>query len=99
MMTDKTRWGARQSDLGLLSMALKPIRTAHEVAQMLGVSDALVRQIENSALRKIARALKEHDREFGTLKNNIARTRLGRSSAPPQPPLVGRASRRAVNFE
>lgn len=58
MNHEKARWSLSQSDIGHLSMALKPVRTSREVAEILGLSTALVCQIEISALRKIVRALK-----------------------------------------
>jgi hypothetical protein len=61
MITEKPRWNVSQGDLGRMSRALQPIRTTREVADLLGISVSLVCQIENSALRKIMRALKAHD--------------------------------------
>ena len=58
MNNEKARWNLSQSDIGHLSMALKPVRTSREVAEILGLSTSLVCQLENSALRKIVRALK-----------------------------------------
>jgi DNA-directed RNA polymerase specialized sigma subunit len=58
MNNEKARWSLSQSDIGHLSMALKPVRTSREVAEILGLSTSLVCQLENSALRKIVRALK-----------------------------------------
>jgi DNA-directed RNA polymerase sigma subunit (sigma70/sigma32) len=57
MKNEKTRWRLSQRDIGHLSMALKPVRTCQEAAEILGLSPGIVRQIENSALRKIVRAL------------------------------------------
>jgi len=53
----QVRWRLSQDDISHLSMALKPIRTQEEVAQILGYSPTLVCQLENSALRKIVRAM------------------------------------------
>ncbi len=58
MNNEKARWRLSQSDIGHLSMALKPVRTSREVAEILGLSTTLVCQLEISALRKIVRALK-----------------------------------------
>ena len=58
MNHEKARWSLSQSDIGHLSMSLKPIRTSREVAKILGFSTTLVCQLEISALRKIVRALK-----------------------------------------
>jgi DNA-directed RNA polymerase specialized sigma subunit len=58
MNNEKARWNLSQSDIDHLSMALKPVRTSREVAEILGLSTSLVCQLENSALRKIVRALK-----------------------------------------
>jgi hypothetical protein len=52
------RWRLSQADTDHLSSALKPIRSSREVGRMLGISPSLVCQIENSALRKIRRALR-----------------------------------------
>ena len=54
----KVRWRLSQSDVSHLSMSLKPVRTSREVAEILGLSTSLVCQVENSALRKIVRAMK-----------------------------------------
>ena len=58
MMAEKPRWNVSQGDLGHLSAALRPMRTREEVAELMGVSVTLVCQLENSALRKIVRALR-----------------------------------------
>jgi hypothetical protein len=58
MNNEKNRWNLSQEDIGHLSMALKPVRTSREVAEILGLSTSLVCQLENSALRKIVRVLK-----------------------------------------
>jgi DNA-directed RNA polymerase specialized sigma subunit len=58
MNNEKARWNLSQSDIEHLSMSLKPVRTSREVAAILGLSTSLVCQLENSALRKIVRALK-----------------------------------------
>src|SRR5271165_5446733 len=58
MNGEKNRWRLAQCDTSHLSAALRPIRTSREVAAMLGISTSLVCQLENSALRKIVRALK-----------------------------------------
>jgi hypothetical protein len=63
MNTEKARWNLSKAGIGRLSMSLKPIRTSREVAKILGVSTSLVCQIENSALRKIVRALKAMEAE------------------------------------
>ena len=61
MNNEKARWRLSQSDIDHLSMALKPVRTSREVAEILGLSTSLVCQLENSALRKIVRALQTLD--------------------------------------
>ncbi|MGD0813386.1 MAG: hypothetical protein ABSA83_07260 [Verrucomicrobiota bacterium] len=58
MNPEKARWGLSQCDIDHLSRELKPMRSSREVAAILGVSTSLVCRIENSALRKIVRALK-----------------------------------------
>jgi DNA-binding CsgD family transcriptional regulator len=65
MNFEKARWSLSQNDIGHLSAALKPIRTSREVAEILGVSTTLVCQLENSALRKIVRALRALEAEGG----------------------------------
>ena len=73
MKHDLIRWRLSQGDIDHLSMALKPVRSSREVADLLGLSTSLVCQIENSALRKIVRALKRLEAR-GQLKpqeNNI----------------------------
>ncbi len=57
MNRQNVRWNLAQGDIGHLSMALKPIRSYDEVAEILGCSASLVRQLETSALRKIIRAM------------------------------------------
>jgi TPP-dependent indolepyruvate ferredoxin oxidoreductase alpha subunit len=57
MKNQPVRWRLLQGDIGCLSMALKPARSYEEVAAILGYSESLVRQLENSALRKIIRAM------------------------------------------
>jgi hypothetical protein len=61
MNHQKVRWRLLQRDIGHLSMALKPLRSQEEVAAILGCSANLVRQLENSALRKIIRAMTRFD--------------------------------------
>jgi DNA-directed RNA polymerase specialized sigma subunit len=58
MNHEKARWNLSQSDIDHLSMALRPVRTSREVAEIFGLSTTLVCKLENSALRKIVRALK-----------------------------------------
>jgi DNA-directed RNA polymerase sigma subunit (sigma70/sigma32) len=55
------RWGLLQDDIDHLSVALNPIRSHQEVAAILGLSASAVRQIETSALRKIIRAMNDHE--------------------------------------
>ena len=55
------RWGLLQEDIDHLSQALHPIRSHQEVAAILGLSESAVRQIETSALRKIIRAMSDHE--------------------------------------
>ena len=57
MNNEKARWNLSQGDIDHLSAALKPVRTSREVADILGLSTSLVCQLENSALRKIVRAM------------------------------------------
>ncbi|MGP8199923.1 MAG: hypothetical protein ACLQU4_10515 [Limisphaerales bacterium] len=71
MNQEKARWGVSQSDLEHLSVALKPMRSSREVAAILGVSTSLVCKIENSALRKIVRALKRMEGQCKSQQNNI----------------------------
>jgi DNA-directed RNA polymerase specialized sigma subunit len=72
MNNEKARWNLSQSDIDHLSMALKPVRTSREVAEILGLSTSLVCQLENSALRKIVRALKrmEANGQLNPQENN-----------------------------
>ena len=63
MNNQKFRWRVSKSDLGDLPAALRPIRTTEEVAGILGLSETLVRQLENSALRKIVRGMKALEEE------------------------------------
>ena len=70
MIAEKPRWNVSQGDLGHLSAALRPMRTREEVAELMGVSVTLVCQLENSALRKIVRALRAYD-EFEDLGNGM----------------------------
>jgi hypothetical protein len=72
MKTHAVRWRLSQGDIDHLSAALKPVRSSREVAEMLGLSTSLVCQIENSALRKIVRALKalEAGGQLKTQQNN-----------------------------
>jgi DNA-directed RNA polymerase specialized sigma subunit len=58
MSNQKVRWSLSQTDIEHLSAALKPVRTSREVGAILGLSTSLVCQLENSALRKIVRALR-----------------------------------------
>ena len=72
MNHEKARWRLSQADIGHLSMALKPVRTSREVAEILGLSTSVVCRLENSALRKIVRALKrmEANGELKPQENN-----------------------------
>jgi hypothetical protein len=63
MSMEKARWSLSQGDIGHLSAALQPIRTCREVAEIMDISPAMVCQLENSALRKIFRALKAMEEE------------------------------------
>ena len=57
----QVRWRLQQREINRLSSRLKPLRSYREVAGILGVSVALVCQLETSALDKVARALTEFD--------------------------------------
>jgi len=69
----RTRWNLLRRDVGHLSAALRPIRTSQEVAEILGVSASQVCQLENSALRKIVRAVQDLAAE-GTFNHKAKRT-------------------------
>jgi len=56
MNAPKACWKMTKSELGLLSAALRPLRTCEEVGQIMGLSASAIYKIENSALRKIIRA-------------------------------------------
>jgi DNA-directed RNA polymerase specialized sigma subunit len=71
MKPEKIRWRIAQREIDRLSASLKPIRTCREVADMMGVSVALVCQLENSALGKIMRAVHEYDNVGASEENEI----------------------------
>ena len=79
MKTKKVRWRVSQRDLDRLSASLKTIRTYREVAGMMGVSVALVCQLENSALGKIIRVVNEYD-QTGASEENEENKQNGRSN-------------------
>jgi DNA-directed RNA polymerase sigma subunit (sigma70/sigma32) len=62
MRNQQVRWRLRQDEIDHLSNSLKPMRSCEEVAQILGCSESLVRQIEHSALRKIIRAMADFEK-------------------------------------
>jgi hypothetical protein len=72
MRAQTVRWGVSQIDLEYLSKTIRPVRSSREVAVILGLSTSLVCQIENSALRKIVRAMKrlEAKGQLRPQKNN-----------------------------
>ena len=61
MNRKQTRWHIRQRQIDHLSHTLKPVRTCREVAGILGISVALVCQLETSALSKIVRAVNDFE--------------------------------------
>ena len=69
MKPEQIRWRMAQRDIDRLSASLKPIRTCREVADMMGISVALVCQLESSALGKIMRAVHEYD-QLGASEEN-----------------------------
>jgi DNA-directed RNA polymerase specialized sigma subunit len=60
-MKERARWNLSKRDIGHISTALKPLRTRREVGEILDLSTSTICQLENSALRKIARAMRRMD--------------------------------------
>lgn len=64
MNAQRIRWRAARGDIEPLLEWLHPVRTHEEVAAILGTSASLVRALESSALRKVARAMIRLEGEF-----------------------------------